>query len=198
MVRKCFNLIIEKKGTKEIIGKFLFDENDNKGLETKAHLVTIDQFTTAFKSDSNLLNFYADQNKNIIKVETLLGRIYIPDHTLYLVHNANGVKKEKPLYSQYSEITDIPLVDLITCDKNSKEFKEYYYNFKWLLLNEPRFYKEIINSNYYHNALKEEIDAVINGYKVSEFHEKLLIAYLSKYSIMRKSYKEVIDYNKKL
>lgn len=198
MARKCYNLIIEDKGTKELIGKFLFDELDNKGLEPKAHPSTIDRLTTNFKSDSDLFHKYASDNKSVIRVVTGVGRVYIPSITLFLTHNAGGLKKEKPLYSNYKEVVEVPLRDITTCDKTSQEFQEFYYNFKWLLLNNPYFYEYIMNSTYYYNTLKEEIDAVINGYRIDSFHERLLVDYLSKYSTMRKTYKDVIDYNKRI
>lgn len=198
MARKCYNLIIEEKGSKELIAKFMFDEKDQKGLQDKAHPATIDRLTTKYKSDSELFHNFEGNNTTFIKVVTSVGRVSIPDITLFMTHNAGGLKKEKPLYNCYKEIIDIPLRDITTCDKSSQEFKEFYYNFKWLLLNNPYFYNYFMNSNYYHTSLKEEVDAVINGYRIDTFHERLLIDYLTKYTTMRKSYKDVIDYNKKI
>ncbi len=177
------------------IASFIFDENDGKGYENKAHLSTIDKLTTNYIEEDHLLYELTCCKKNThAHLNCLCGDIDILSSDLNIVHNKNGEKYDYPLFSEHKVITDIPLKDYVTCDVKSAEFEKFFDTFLKYLYDDC-FYRDILTSKYYNEYFK---DYVI-GYREYVDHSRskaLMLEQLKGYAMMRKAYMDVIQHNK--
>ena len=172
---------------------FTFDEKDGKGYQDKAHIVTIDRFTSNYASEFELIDAFKRKNENhgvILKYP--VGSIAIPHSTIELLYNQNGVQKESILYSGYRKIADVPLVDLASCDIESEEFLDFYREFKYLVKNDYEFHDFVMNSNYYPTPAKDLFESRLSD----PFNNRRLKVLFKNYKLMRKAYQDVISYER--
>ena len=188
-----------------VIGNYYFNEHDGNEWENKAHLSYIDKMTTNF---SNSKDFFKDSIDNYkkrlvdgygIKLCEEIDKIYLPDLKLYLEHNAdNNIVKDDILYKDSKEITKVPLKSFTECKIDSKEFKDFYYRLRRMLLSSDNFYYEIMNSDYYFGSFKNHVQDLREGTDDEYFHDVRLKEFLKNYAVFRKAYIDVEKYNKRI
>ena len=169
---------------------FYFNENDGKGYEGKAHVPTIDRFTVIYQGKEELLDEFKKNVENNGVILRHSGLFSFPMETIELLHKQGGIVKEEPMYSNYREITHIPLKSLTECDIESDEFIEFYRRFKYYAKNDREFYRLIMNDEYYPQAFKE----LINKNLTDSFNNMRLKKMIGGYTLMRKAYKDMINY----
>ena len=182
---KCFKLHVKPQG------EFKFNEHDGKGYQNKAHLITIDSFTTNYTCANEIIDQFKRSNENNgVILSCAMGALNLPNKTIELLHNHNGLQTETPLYDIYREIARVPLVNLVNCDINSPEFLEFYNDFKYLIKNDNDFYNYAMDCEYYPEVVKKYFDMPLNN----PFNNMQLKLKFRSYTLMRKAYKDVINY----
>lgn len=173
---------------------FYFNEEDGKGFEPKAHVSTIDKFTTQYSNQQELVDAFTKSSiNNGVRISFPFGIISIPEgKKILLTHNHNGKIDEEPLYSKYKGIANMPLIDKVTCDTESEKFIQLYRNFKQLIQNCPEFYNYIMNDGYYTEQIKYLLRTP------DKINLNWFSAYFKGYTSARKSYKDIKNFYYKL
>ena len=205
MGAKHYKLKLKDHFANEQIALFTFDEHDCKGYADKAHLSTIDKFTTIYKDQDDLIKTFMDKEKNNgIIINTAIGNINLLSSEIVISHNrtkevkkGNEKVKEKvevldaPLFSGYKDIVKIPVKDYSYCDIDSYEFREFLKKFLSRICYDDGFFYESRNSDYYSEMFKNSLVGYREHFDY-ELSKSRLIKQLSSYSMMRHAYKEMI------
>lgn len=194
---KRYKLVARNHFSDEELGIFLFDEEEGKGFEEKAHCSTIDKFTTQYNNGEEIIKEFNDSSMNKgVQLNSYFGLIRLYPSDLLLVHNQKGEVAENPIYSLYKEITTIPLTDFAYCDTNSKEFNNFVCNYFQHLRNQGFCY-EVVNSEYYNN--NSAFRNALIGYSEHidcEKNRNIIVKQLGGYAMMRKAYQDIIRFDK--
>ena len=187
----------DKKGhdIKKRISTVRFDENDGKGYEDKAHLSTIDKFTTQFIEPDHLLYELNKYKIGYPHLNCICCEIDILSSDLVIIHNQNKEESyDYLLYEDYKTIADMPLINLAYCDTKSVEFEKFINSFLTHLYDDF-FYYDLLKSHYYSDYFK---DYAIGYREYGQFNRSkaLMIEQLKGYAMMRKAYKDILDHDK--
>ena len=108
----------------EPIAIFKFKEKNSDKFVDNTYLSAIDKFTTMYKNNDSIIETFSKKDYNYgVKLELANGHLEILNSNIIIT--SNDKIAELPLYSPYKDITEIPLVDNVNCDTNSKKFLDF-------------------------------------------------------------------------
>lgn len=174
----------------EPIAIFKFKEKNSDKFVDNTYLSTIDKFTTMYKNNNSIIETFSKKDYNYgVKLELANGHLEILNSNIIIT--SNDKIAELPLYSPYKDITEIPLVDNVNCDTNSKQFLDFISSFLFHIKYDGKFYYNVLNSREYDEYFIKQVVNYHEGHD-KEKCQNIIISYLYEYGKMRKTYKDVI------
>ena len=180
---------LQVENNNEKIAVFKFKEKNSDKFNDSTYLSTIDKFTSLYRDEKSILTSFENKDYNYgVKLELANGHLELVNSKIILTSNE---KQESPLYSSYKDITEIPLIDYVKCDTNSKKYIDFINSFLFHIKFDNTFYYNVLNSKDYDEYF---IRSVVNYHegRDKEKCQNIIISYLYEYSKMRETYKDVI------